>query len=164
METIINFLTAISLCQWLIAFVILPFVGFFIYFWKYLKAQFRFGLNLKRRIYFLKTSEIKKLNAEKDTLSQLGLFNLDAIKDISEDLVAIQSFPVKTNAVYVVGYDERYGLFKELFESAKFYNNPIIILAGPGEIKKDEHWKIFKEYIYCDVVNSTNRVGIILLV
>ena len=116
---------------------------------------------MKRKIYFLKTSEAKKLNIEQNTLSNLKIFCLDNnIKDISASLKELQTF--KKNAVYIVGYDHGYDQYKKLFDTAQNNNIPIIVFANQGEIKK-EHWNIFNGYIFCDVANTTNRVAIILM-
>ncbi|MCP4119564.1 MAG: hypothetical protein GY737_30020 [Desulfobacteraceae bacterium] len=161
-NAIMTFFSQLSLSHWLLVVFLPGATGFFVYFWKYLKAQFRFGRNLKRNVYFLKTSEAKKLSVEKNTLAQLKLFNLDPeIKDIAENLKELQLF--KKQAVYIVGYDAKYDKYKELFDRARPANIPILILANPGEITSREHWNIFNGYIYCDVANSANRTGIILM-
>jgi len=135
---------------------------FFFYFWKYIKVQWRFGKNLRRKIYFIKTSEEKKLKPERTSLLKLKTFNLvEDIKDISTSTKDIQA--LDKNAVYIVGYSSQYSAYKELFDSAKHDNIPIIIFANQGEITAPEHWKIFNNYIYCDVANTTNRLAIILL-
>jgi len=164
-ELLINtwkFLGNVSLVQWIVIIGLPSLITFCFYFNKYLQSQWKFGKNLKRKIYFLKTSESKKLSTEMNQLKNLNLFNLDEnIKDISNDTKLLQT--MKTNAVYVVGYSEKYNKYEELFDVAVQNNIPIIIFASVGEIRNSEHWKIFNKYIYCDVVNTTNRVAIILI-
>ena len=154
-----TFLGNISLIQWIVGIIVFLFSGSLLYFWRYLKSQWRFGKNLKRKIYFLKTSDDKNLQTQKDKLKTLGLFNLDEdIKDISQKLDVLQN--LKENAVYIVGYDDKFD-YKNLFEETKKYKIPIIFFANQGEIQKD--WNLFNGYIYCDVANTTNRLAIILL-
>jgi hypothetical protein len=87
LERVWKFLENLSLLHWLIA-LILIIGGFVIYFWKWIKLQFRFGKNLKRKIYFLKLSNDKNLETEKDQIRNLALFNIeDEIKDISKDTI-----------------------------------------------------------------------------
>lgn len=136
-------------------------LSFFVYFWKYIQVQWRFGKNLKREIYFLKTSGKHDLQAERKKMIDLNIFNISGdIKDISNSTKILQ--PINKNAVYIVGYDSDYPNYKELFALAK-PSVPIIIFADQREIQKAEHWKIFNGYIYCDVANTTHRLAIILL-
>ena len=95
-------------------------------------------------------------------LKNLNIFNIEEdIKDISRNTNLLQN--MNNNAVHIVGYNEQYNSYNELFSVAKQHKIPIIIFANAGEIKSQEHWKIFNSYIYCDVANSTNRVAIILI-
>lgn len=155
LDEIINFIKNLKFYYWIIPF----FFGFIIYFFKWIKLEFRFGKNLKRKVYFLKVSELKTLQTQKDKIKNLKLFNLEEdIKDISKKLDVLQN--LKDNAVYIVGYDPEYD-YKKLFEKAESKNIPILIFANQGEIKKD--WDLFNGYIYCDIANTTNRLVIILL-
>ncbi|WP_446011442.1 hypothetical protein [Candidatus Electrothrix sp.] len=157
-QTIWSTLGSIALLHW-IATVLLG--GFFFYFRRYIKVQWRFRKNLKREVYFLKTSGKHDLQAERKKLIDLNVFNIAGeVKDISMSTKILQ--PINKNAVYIVGYDTDYTRYKELFESAK-PSVPIIIFADQREIQKSEHWTIFNEYIYCDVANTTHRLAIILL-
>ena len=152
-----SWLGDLSLFIWLVGAVVIM-GGSLMYFWRFLSAQWRFGKNLRRKVYFLKTSDVKNLQTQKDKVKALKLFNVeDDIKDISQQLVVLQT--LKDNAVYIVGYDKDYD-YSELIETAKANNIPIIIFAAAGEIRD---WSLFNSYIYCDVANTTNRVAIILL-
>ena len=158
MDVIKKILEGLSLLHWLGGMVIVITV-FSIYFFRYIKSQWRFGKNLRREIYFLKTSNNKNLQTQKDKLKSLRLFNLEEdIKDISEKLDVLQN--LKDNAVYIVGYDENYN-YEGLFAKAENKKIPIIIFANSGEIKKD--WNLFNGYVFCDIANTTNRLSIILL-
>lgn len=159
MDTIWKFLSDLSLLHWLISFLIFLFSGILRYFYRYLKSQFRFGMNLKRTVYFLKTSDDKNLQTQKDKIKSIELFNLEEdIKDISSKLDVLQN--LKENSVYIVGYNPNYE-YKYLFQEALKHKIPIIIFAKQGEIKKD--WDLFNNYIFCDIANTTNRLAIILL-
>jgi cell division protein FtsX len=162
MNNIISGLEKIAFVHW-VAVLLVAVSGFLFYLWRYVKVQWRFGKNLRRKIYFIKTSEEKKLKLERDSLVKLKTFNLvEDIKDISISIKDLQA--LDRNAVYVVGYSSQYSAYKELVDSAKHDNIPIIIFADQGEIKPESgHWKIFNDYIYCDVANTTNRLAIILL-
>jgi len=154
-----KFIGDLSLLHWIIIVAVPVFLSVIYYFFKWIRMQFRFGRNLKRKVYFLKSSKLKSLQVQKDKIKNLQLFNLEEdIKDISEKLDVLQN--LKDNAVYIVGYDPEYN-YKELFNEAKTKNIPIIIFANQEEIKKD--WDLFNGYIYCDIANTTNRLGIILL-
>lgn len=157
-----NLLWTISLIQWIIWTIIFFIWWWIIYFIRYIKSQYRFGRNLRRNIYFLKTSNIKDLQNEKDLLSNIKLFKIEQdIKDISNNINKIDN--LKSNAVYIIGYDENYDKFSNVIEYARDHKNPIIIFAKQSEIKKSDHWDIFNSYIYCDVANTPNRLSIILL-
>ena len=161
-KTISEFLTNLSLFHWAFFVFFASSLAFFCWFWKFIKIQIRFGKNLKRTVYFLMTSEAKKLDTEKNTLNKLEIFNLDKeVKDISINDKVLQT--VKKNAVYIVGYDNEYDKYVDLFATARNTMIPIIVFANPGEIKKKEHWDIFNGYIYCDVANTTNRIAMILM-
>ena len=125
-------------------------------------CQFKFGRNLRKKIYFLKTSNDKSLQTQKDKIKKLKLFKLDEdIKDISNNsLDVLQN--LNNNAVYIVGYSDSYD-FRNLFDKAESKKIPIIIFARQGEIKCSATWKLLNEYIYCDIANTTNRLAIILL-
>lgn len=157
LNSLINLLSDLSLLQW----CLVPFGAFLLYFWRYVKSQWRFGSNLKRKVYFLKTSEDKKLQTQRDRIKGLGLFNLESdIKDIKDSLDILQN--LKDNAVYIVGYDKKYN-YDKLFKKAELKNIPVLIFANQGEIKKNEDWELFNNYIYSDVANTTNRLVVILL-
>ncbi len=145
----------ISLLCWIITIIL---SGTLLYFWRYIKSQFVFGKNLKRKIYFFKTADDKNLQTQKDKLKSLKLFNIeDDIKDISKKIDVLQN--LKDDAVYIVGYNNKYN-YKDLFDKAENKKIPILIFAYPKEIKD---WSLFNNYIYCDVANTTNRLVIILL-
>ncbi len=130
-------------------------------FCRYFSIQIRFAKNLRRKIYFLKTSDKKSLQTQKGKIKNLKLFDVkEEIKDISNSLDVLQT--LKDNAVYIVGYDKNYQNYEKLFERARSKNIPIILFAKHGEIQK-ESWDLINEYIYCDVANTTNRLAIILL-
>ena len=137
---------------------------FFAVCWRYIRVQWRFGKNLRRKIYFLKTAEEEKIKTARGNLADLKMFNIvNDIKDVSNNTNSLQS--LAKNAVYIVRYSSHYPAYKELFDFAKHKDNiPIIIFADQGEIKPDSgHWEIFNGYIYCDVANTTNRLAVILL-
>lgn len=151
----------LSLVHWIII-ISVAILSWLLYIWRYLKLQFRFVKNLKRKVYFLKTSDDKNLQTEKDLVKKIKLFNVENdIKDISKNLKVLQN--LKSNAAFIVGYNPSYSLFGDLLSEVKNKNIPIIILARQGEIKDQNHWESFNGYIYCDVANTTNRLSIILL-
>ena len=136
---------------------------FSIYFWRYLKGQLKLGKNLKRKIYFLTTSNVISLQAEKDNIKEIGLFNIEnETKDISDGLKELQ--PLDKRAVYIVGYDENYGnkKYKDLINRVENNGIPIIIFSGREKITPKD-WEVFRSYIYCDIANTTNRLAILLL-
>ncbi|MCI5207961.1 MAG: hypothetical protein D3910_04035 [Candidatus Electrothrix sp. ATG2] len=134
---------------------------FFVLFWRYIRVQWRFGKNLRRKIYFLKTTGEKPLTSELDSLHKLKMFNLvEDIKDISVSIKNLQA--LETNAVYIVGYSEQYDKYDKLIQSAENFRIPIIFFANFEEITK-EHRALFNDSIFCDVANTTRRLAIILL-
>ncbi len=156
-----DLLNNLSLIQWLIvgSIVVGPSI---IYFCRFLRFQWIFAGNLKRKIYFLKTHISRDLQNERDQLVKVGLFNIERdIKNIEKDLRALQN--IQEFCVLVVGYHREYKYFKELFAYAIPKSVPIIIYAKQGEIRDSSHWETFNNYIYCDVVNYPNRLAIILL-
>ena len=154
---IIGTISLLQLFWWIMIFIV---GGSILYFGRYLKDQIRFGKNLKRKIYFLKTSEDKDLQSEKDLLLNIGLLNIEKdVKDISDGIKKLQNF--KSNSVYIVGYSEDYDNYKQLIEYAEGKKIPVIIYAEQGEIKKN--WGIFNNYIYCDVANTNCRLAVITL-
>jgi len=157
LKSIWSWLGDFSLFLWLIPAIIA--VGVFVrYCWKYIKSQWRFGKNLRRQVYFLKTSESKNLQTQRDKVKGLKLFNIENdIKDISQGLDVLQN--LKDNSVYIVGYSSNYD-FDSLIDLAKAKKIPVIIFANAGEI---QDWSSFTGYIYCDVANTTNRVAVILV-
>lgn len=156
-----EYIKTLSLVHW-IAIISIIILSWSLYIWRYLKLQFRFAKNLKRKIYFLKVSIDKNLQTEKDLIKKIKLFNIEEdIKDISKDLKALQS--LNSNAVFIVGYDQKYLLYSNLLTEAKSKNIPVIIFAKQSEIRNQDHWKNFNDYIYCDVANTSNRLSVILL-
>lgn len=152
---------SLSLIHWLIVLGI-AIASVLVYVWRYLRLQHSFARNLKRHIYFLQTSDDKNLQTERDLIKKIALFNVERdIKNISKDLKPLQN--LNSRAVFVVGYDPQYSLFKELVDEARNKNIPVIIFARQGEIKDLEHWKVFNGYVYCDVANTSNRLAVILL-
>ena len=142
---------------------IIALISISIYAWRYLKSQFKFIKNLKRKIYFLKTSNVLNLQAEKGYIKKVGLFNIDdQIKDVSNDYNFRTLQSLKSNAVYIVGYDKNYQSYKSLLRKAESSNIPILILSKPNEVTA-EHFEFFNSYIYCDVANTTNRLVVMLL-
>jgi len=154
-------LQSLSLLHWLVLAGV-GVLSWLVYAWRYARLQCRLAKNLKRKVYFLKTSSSKNLQVEKDLVKGIGLFSVeDDIKDISENLKPMQN--LKSKAAFIVGYDPIYSLYKDLIEEAKRKNIPVIVFSEQGEIQNSEHWKIFNGYIYCDVANTSNRLVVILL-
>ena len=142
--------------------LLLGLLGAGIYLWRYLRSQWKFGKNLKRTVYFLKTSEELNLQSQKERLKKLKLFNLDEeIKDISNPKNGNILQSLDDNAVFIVGYELNYN-YEKLFDHAQSKRIPIIIFAPPGKVI-GKSWELFGDYIYCDVANTTNRLAIILL-
>ena len=140
---------------------LVPTLAILLYFGKYIRFQYRFAKNLKRKVYFLKTSSEKPMQTQLDNIVNLKLFNIEKdIKDISQGIDGLQN--LKKDAVYIVGYSKDYQKYQDLFNYAKHYNIPVIIFAAPGEIKGDCH-KLIADYIYCDMANTTHRLAIILV-
>ena len=84
MNTLKIYLGNISLIHWVISIIFFSgLFSFLYYFWRYIRVQWRFGSNLRRKIYFIKTSEEKKLKRERDSLVKLKMFNL--VEDIKLD-------------------------------------------------------------------------------
>jgi len=161
LQQIWEYIGALSLVYWIIIIGI-AILLWSLYIWRYLKLQLRFARNLKRRIYFLKTSDDKNLQTEKDLIKKIQLFNIEKdIKDISKDLKVLQN--LNPNAVFIAGYNPEYSLYSDLLFKAKNENIPIIIFAKQNEIKNQDHWKNFNDYIYCDVANTSNRLSVVLL-
>ncbi len=160
-QNIFEFLSALSLIHWLFIILILI-LSWLLYLWRYLRLQLKFARNLKRKIYFLKTSAGKNFQVERDLLKEVKLFRIeDDIKDVTADLKILQKLEPKS--VFIVGYDADYSEYEKLLSEARSKNIPVIIFAEQGEIQNAEHWKIFNGYIYCDVANTSNRLSIILL-
>jgi hypothetical protein len=161
-ETIMKSIGNLSLAQWFFFTVLPTFASFCFYFRLYLKFQWRFGCNLRRKVYFLKTAADKNLQAERDTIKKLGFFNIvDDIKDITTEIKLLQN--IDTKAIYIIGYSVKYN-FQGLFNEIKKHDNFVIIYAKQNEIPKDHpHLRIFNNYIYCDIANTTNRIAIILM-
>ena len=160
MDWIKKFLGDISLWQWCIATlgVLAASVPLF---WRYLKSQWRYAKNLKRKVYFLATSTDRKLQTPKGAIKNLNIFRVDnEIKDISEQLDILQT--LDSNAVYVVSYDKDFD-FASLINKAADKKIPVIIFARQREIKNEDHFKIFNDYIFCDIANTTNRIAVILM-
>ncbi len=152
----------ISLFQWIVGIISSVFFGFAIYVWRYIRIQWRFMRNLKRKVYFLKTSNDKILQTEKDLIKKIELFNVESdIKDITNDIKVTQG--LDKNAVYIVGYNKDYKNYKKLVDKASDKNIPVIIFAKQGEIRESEHWDVFNSYIYCDVANTSSRLAVILM-
>ena len=159
-QTIWNALGNIALLHW-VATVLVLLSSFFLYFRRYIQVQLRFGNNLRRKIYFLKTSEKKTLQSERDSLCKLKVFNIvEDIKDISESIKNLQA--LDKNAVYIIGYSEQYDKYSQLIQSAENARIPIIFFANFEEITK-EHRTLFSDSIFCDVANTSRRLTIILL-
>lgn len=132
----------------------------FVY-WKYLRTEFQFAKNLKRKIYFLKTSKEESLQTEKDTIKNLRLFNIEEeIKDISNGEKPLENF--KGNVVYIIGYKKGYRHYEPILKCAMDNKIPVIIFAKPQEIDEKD-LAIFDKHIYCDVANTTTRLAIVLL-
>ena len=145
----------------LIYFLVVPFLGFLAYIWKFLYIQFRFAKNIKKKIYFFKTSDKNNMQTEKDLIKEIEFFNvISDIKDISSSTKAVQN--CSKDAVYIVGYSAEYGHYKELIKFAQSHGIPIIIFAKQGAIQEG-HFKFFNEYIYCDVANTSARLAMILM-
>lgn len=160
-EVILNWLSTLSLIHWIIGIIII--IGWFVrYYFKYIRLEFRSANNLRRHIYFLKTSNLKNLQKERDLLQKLKAFKIENdIKDISNEIGMLDT--LKSNSVYIIWYDENYKNYDKLIENARNKKIPVIIFAKQWEIKNREHWELFNSYIYCDVWNTPNRLAIILL-
>lgn len=159
-QTIWTTLGNIALLHW-IWISIVSIGAFSFYFWRYIAVQLRFGNNLRRNIYFIKTSEEKKLIRERDTLAKLKMFNLiEDIKDISTSIKDIHS--LERNAVYIIGYSKQYNQYNELIQIAENFRIPIIFFANFNEITS-EHRALFNDSMFCDVANTSRRLAIILL-
>lgn len=159
-QTIWTTLGNIALLHW-IWISIVSIGAFSFYFWRYIAVQLRFGKNLRRKIYFIKTSEEKKLIRERDTLVRLKMFNLvEDIKDISISIKDIHA--LERNAVYIIGYSKQYDEYNELIKLSENFRIPIIFLAKFEEIT-EEHRSLFNDSIFCDVANTSRRLAIILL-
>ena len=79
-QEVFNFMRSI----WWLLGLLITVISFMFVYWKYLRTELRFAKNLKRKIYFLKTSEEKTLQTEKGTIKNLRLFNIEEeITDIS---------------------------------------------------------------------------------
>ena len=160
MDWIKKFLSDISLWQWCIV-TLICLAAYVQLFWRYLKSQWRYARNLKRKVYFLATSTDGKLQTPKGVIKNINLFRVDnEIKDISNQLDILQT--LDSNAVYIVSYDENFD-FASLIKKAADKKIPVIIFARQGEIKNADHFKIFNDYIFCDIVNTTKRIAVILM-
>lgn len=155
----------ISTLHWIIGIliiVILALIPFFLFIKRYIRLQFRFARNLTRKIYFLKTSDLKNLQTEKDALKDIKIFNIeDDIKSISNDLTVLQK--MQKHSAFVIGYDPNFDMYADLIKHACDRKIPVIIFARQGEIQNPEHWKAFNSYICCDIANTTNRILVILI-
>lgn len=155
----------LSLLQWIVLTVVATIATLIKFFWfitRYIRLQYRFARNLRRKIYFLKTSDLKNLQTEKDALGEIKIFNVvDEIKLINNDLNILQK--LDSNSVFVVGYDSNFNMYGDLIREACARKIPVIIYAKQGEIQNSEHWKVFNSHICCDVANTTNRILVILL-
>lgn len=161
-KTIWEFIWDVSTITWIISIAITIFGWWIVYFWRYIRAQLKFWKNLKRKIYFLKTSSGKDLQNEKDLLSNVWLFNIENdIKDIENNINKIDNLSM--NSVYIVWYNDAYWKYDELITSARNKSIPVIIFANQWEIRNLDHWNSINSYIYCDVANTTNRLSVILL-
>ena len=160
MGAVKNLLGDISLWQWCIVTLVV-FLGGAKLFWRYLKSQWRFAKNLKRKVYFLATSADKKLQTPKNKIKNLNIFRIDdEIKDISKKWDVLQT--LERNAVYIVAYDKDFD-FASLIKKAEGKKIPIIIFARQGEIKNQSHFDVFNDCVLCDIANTTNRVAVILM-
>lgn len=160
-QTIIATLGNMALLHWVVTVLLVGVSGFLWYFWKYIRVQLRFGKNLRRKIYFLKTSEDKPLQSEKESLCELKMFRVvEDIKDISGSIKILQA--LNKNAVYIVGYSKQYDKYDNLLQSAENCKIPIIFFANFKEITK-EHRSLFNDSMFCDVANTSRRLTIILL-
>ncbi|WPD23137.1 MAG: hypothetical protein SD837_00965 [Candidatus Electrothrix scaldis] len=157
-------LGSMSLIDWIVRALLpglLVIITFFTLFWRYIKIQWRFGNNLRRKIYFLKTSEDKPLQSEKESLCKLKMFRvIEEVKDISGSIKILQA--LDKNAVYIVGYSKQYDKYEKLIRLAEDANIPVIFFAKFGEITS-EHRGLFDESMFCDVANTSRRLIIILL-
>lgn len=154
-----------SLIHWIIGIsltIILTIGSFLGFIGRFITLQFRFARNLKRKIYFLKITDAKNLQAERDALKQIKIFNVEnEIKNISNDLKVLHN--IDNHSAFVVGYDPSFRKYDELIKLASDRKIPVIIFAKQGEIKDSKHWDVFNSYICCDVANTTNRILVILL-
>ena len=71
-----EYIKTLSLVHWIVI-ISITILSWSLYIWRYLKLQFRFAKNLKRKIYFLKVSTDKNLQTEKDLIKKIKLFNIE---------------------------------------------------------------------------------------
>ena len=109
-------------------------------------------------IYFLKSSNDKIMQAQRDRLKSLGFNCVDDIKDISNNkLDVLQN--LRDNAVYIVGYSDDYD-YKKLLDVAKHKKSCIIFFAHLGEIKRVENLELINDGINnCDVAHTMNGLA-----
>lgn len=152
--SLIHWLCGILAGGWFLWFIVLQ--------WYNIRVQYRTGINLKRCIYFLDTNEVTNFQTEFSTIEALKLFKVHStIQNISTSISNLDNLAKK--AIYIVKYSEKYSFYDKLFEYARHNNIPIIIYAKQWGITNSLHWNIFNEYIYCDVVNTPNRIAMVLL-
>lgn len=157
-----EFLENISLIHWIVVGIVTALIPFLIFIRKYILLQFRFANNLRRRIYFLRLEDSASLVSERDLVGKTKLFNVEKdIYKVSDDPKVLQL--MERHSLFVIGYDAKYRKYKELIDKAQENNTPIIIYAKQGEIKNSSHWKLFNNYIYCDVANTSSRLTVIIL-
>lgn len=156
MENILAFLASLQLYRATLFIIVPTLIVGVMCFQRWVKLQIRFGRNLRRTVYFFNPENSVNLQPQKDQAIKLGLLKIDNdIKDIrSENTLVLQN--LKEKAIYVVGYKKNFG-YEKLIAWATDRKIPIIIFAKPGEIE-GVHLILFNSYIYCDMVNTSNRL------
>jgi hypothetical protein len=155
---ILMFLGNLSLLQWIL-FSLLP-VGIIVIttFQRYIRSQFKFAQNLRRRIYFFSTPG-KNMQKQKDNLKYLSYLKVDSeIREYENNTSQFQR--LDKNSVFIIGYSEDLNL-EAILQYSSDNNIPVLLFAEPGEVKRD--WQKIGGHMLCDVVNSTSRLSIILL-
>lgn len=156
----------ISLLDWVVRGFMIPIVlvtvGVLKHLIRYAKIQFYFANNLKRKVYFVTLTGKKNLQAEREHLRRMGIFNIDAeIKDLTGGDLRFLSLADRHSA-FIIGYESSFPKFKELIDFTITNNIPTIIVAGHNELNEEDK-NLVNKSLYCDVVNSLSRLAIVLM-
>lgn len=154
LESISNFFTFRDLIVFVIGlipsgYIIYKLVAFLT------RKEIRLFNNLKRKVYVLSTDSSQSLQREKSLLQTNGFFTIhDEIISLS-DIGVLET--LNNSSVFVIGYSKSFKNYKEIISRAKRNSIPVVFFASPGEII-DEHMKLFREYPYFEMCNSTARL------